>query len=53
MLPYTTYCIAGNFRGVKNWKMVIFVSINFSLVSLPALHSYVTVSHAYVKISWR
>ncbi len=25
----------------------------FCLVSLPALHSYVPVSHAYVKISWR
>ncbi len=48
------YRIAGNFRGVKihsTRKTVIFVSkISFSLVAAP--HSYVPVSHAYVKISW-
>ncbi len=52
-LLVTSYRIAGNFCEVKNRstrKTVVFVSKNFPL---PALHSYVPVSHAYVKISWR
>ncbi len=50
------YRIAGKFRGVKNsfnLRNGGFREQKFHLVSLPALHSYVPVSYAYVNILCR